>query len=437
MLAMCCNRIYLFTFFWMLFILLSCSKNQEEPNNNSNVLPKRLIVKPAPFVEEMNSTEGWTLITGTSLTLNNTEVHSGTGSIKLVSNVGENSSMSKLVKWDLSSDQGKSFKLWVYPHSDPSTTISGFYIYAHNDDWSNVFGLSLSGGRLLKQNEWTMLWLDPEATHGWIVSAGNPSWSEINKIRIIVKTTAGQTSICSFDLMSEGEVRKPAILLSFDDDNISDYTKAYPLLKSKNMVATSYIVSSSINQNGRLTSEQLQELYSNGWDIGNHSKTHPNLTGLSRTDIEKELNGCKLFLDSLGLIRASQHVAYPDGAYNDDVINTMSSWSAKTGRTVSGYFPLYEIGTFDLGFPFEVNCHVAEGTQTLRDIEDIIDESQTLNAPIAISFHSIIDTGTEAYNWPVELFSGLLDYIESLGIQTLTIDEYYKLNTGSIIVNHK
>ena len=83
--------------------------------------------------------------------------------------------ISKFLKWDLSSDQGRSFRIWVYPHSDPATTISGFLVYAHNDDWTNVFYMSIGGGDLLKQNEWTMLRLDPGTTNGWIISSGDPS----------------------------------------------------------------------------------------------------------------------------------------------------------------------------------------------------------------------------------------------------------------------
>ena len=55
-----------------------------------------------------------------------------------------------------------------------------------------------------------------------------------------------------------------------------------------------------------------------------------------------------------------------------------------------------------------------------------------------ITFHDIVDSnanGTE--QWLTSQLSDLLDYVESIGLQTLTIDEYYRLYSGSITVNHK
>lgn len=310
-------RIYLLIIIGIFFMSLdSCTKHEEPPNEGQTVLPLELnegqtvlpqgfIVKPDIYAEEMDATSGWSLIAGASLDLNNLQVHSGTGSLKLTSASGIAATIEKNVKWNLSSDSGKSFRFWVYPHSDPVATIGSFEIRAYSE--TAYFTQVASGPNLLKQNTWSMIWGNP-----WKVGSGSPRWSNITKIRLRFYPLSGQVGVISFDLVASGVLRKSAVLITFDDSYLNQFIKAYPIMKAKNMVATSYQISDFVNQPGsHLTSAQLQELYNAGWDIGNHSKTHAHLNTLTQQQVEDELTACKDFLNGLGLTRASSHVAYP------------------------------------------------------------------------------------------------------------------------------
>lgn len=419
----------------------SCSKNKEPPNEEQNVLPQKLIVKPDIYTDEMDDATGWTKNTGASMAVNTTDKYSGTGSIRITSNVGEAGSIEKALKWNLSADSGKSFRLWVYPHSAPVKTISSIRIYAHNDAWTNVFYLSFAvTAASLVQNEWTMIWLDPNVTgNGWLVAAGAPSWAAINKIRIVVGTIDGQVSDVSFDLLSAGFVRKPAVMIFFDDGDEGAYTKAYPLLKAKNMVATAAIISSAVNSAQRLTSANLIELNKNGWDIANHTKTHPiPFTSLTQAQQEAEINDCKSFLDSLGLTRASLHVVYPGGIEDATTLQAMAVVGAKTGRLAGGgRYSLYEQGTYYLGYPYKINVSGINAGTSLATAKGYINDALDFKAPISLVFHELYDSNPGTDGWLTSNFSDLLDYIESKGLQTLTIDEYYRLDSGPITVDHK
>jgi peptidoglycan/xylan/chitin deacetylase (PgdA/CDA1 family) len=81
-----------------------------------------------------------------------------------------------------------------------------------------------------------------------------------------------------------------------------------------------------------MNSSQLLELNNNGWDIANHTKSHVYLGALTQAEVEAELNDCKVFLDGLGLSRASLHVAYPFDDYSGNTLAAMAEWGAKTGR---------------------------------------------------------------------------------------------------------
>jgi peptidoglycan/xylan/chitin deacetylase (PgdA/CDA1 family) len=437
-------RIYLWAILGIFFISTNSCTKPDKPSIEpiGEQLPEKLIISPDLYVEEMDATNGWAVSgLGASLALNNSEVHSGTGSIKVTSGLGASPTLSKSVKWNLSADSGRSFKLWVYPHSAPNTTFTYFTIYAYNDASKNVWKAVFGGTNQLLQDQWTMIWLDPgTCPNGWVVEAGTPNWSAITSIKIKMNTVAGQTSICSFDLISEGMVRKTSVLLTFDDAYASNYTKAYPLIKAKDMVATSYINSNNINSDNKLTSAQIQELYANKWDIANHTKTHPHLNLLTQEEVENEFKKCKVVLDSLGVNRASNHVAYPFGEQNATILKAMSTWGGKTGRITGGSgFGLYEQGVYYLGFPYKINARVIANTTSLEVAKTYVNTAVRLNcASILLVFHNIVDSNaTDDYDWLTSDFGALLDFIESLGLQTLTIDEYYRLYSGPITVDHK
>ena len=74
----------------------------------------------------MDAATGWEKGgTDAVLALNTAQVKSGTGSIKVTSGSGIVAYIHKqITPLDLSITNRKSFKIWVYFHSDPTTTIT-------------------------------------------------------------------------------------------------------------------------------------------------------------------------------------------------------------------------------------------------------------------------------------------------------------------------
>lgn len=71
--------------------------------------------------------------------------------------------------------------------------------------------------------------------------------------------------------------REPLMVITFDDSKESDYELAYPLLKSKGVVGTSYIIASKIGKEKYLNWDQIREMKENGWGIECHSFDHARL----------------------------------------------------------------------------------------------------------------------------------------------------------------
>ena len=130
---------------------------------------------------------------------------------------------------------------------------------------------------------------------------------------------------------SAGQSRQPIAALTFDDGYASVYDVAAPLLARFGWRATLFAVSDYLGFDNQwpgqasfvppaqlLSWPQLEELSHTGWEIGAHTRTHPDLTRLPTEHIEAEVVGGKHVLeDRLG--RAVDLFAYPSGRYDQRV----------------------------------------------------------------------------------------------------------------------
>ncbi|GGF22352.1 sialate O-acetylesterase [Flavobacterium limi] len=88
--------------------------------------------------------------------------------------------------------------------------------------------------------------------------------------------------------------RKPIVILTFDDAEITHYNNVAPLLSEYGYDATFFVCEfparNPDEKKEYMTWNQIQELYKKGFEIGNHTGHHKNVTKLSPEDIEKEVN---------------------------------------------------------------------------------------------------------------------------------------------------
>ena len=205
-----------------------------------------------------------------------------------------------------------------------------------------------------------------------------------------------------------------AVAISFDDGYLSTYTDLYPYMKSKGIPGTIYAICDWIDyQQIGFTHEQLQELDANGWSIGNHTVDHTELDTLTEVEQEAELRDCKNSLDSLGLTKASSHVAYPYGLWNTDTLTAMVNTGMLTGR-----------GTDDLTFdpqtvyPLEIPSGSAD---TLDYVKQFTDEAVANHLIYIFHGHQIGESG----DLSLADFKAWIDYLEANHIPTLTVNDVY------------
>jgi peptidoglycan/xylan/chitin deacetylase (PgdA/CDA1 family) len=90
------------------------------------------------------------------------------------------------------------------------------------------------------------------------------------------------------------------VVLTFDDGFADFYTEAFPALNTFGYTATMFLPTAYIGDSPRefngttcLTWNQVRELHGTGIEFGSHTVTHPQLTTLPASDIEREVLSSK------------------------------------------------------------------------------------------------------------------------------------------------
>jgi peptidoglycan/xylan/chitin deacetylase (PgdA/CDA1 family) len=122
------------------------------------------------------------------------------------------------------------------------------------------------------------------------------------------------------------------VVISFDDNDITVYTTAFPIMKEFGFVGVNYLVGNRLGSDGFMSTDQIKELIAAGWEVGSHSMTHTDLT--QSPSIDWELTQSKVNLENALGVKV-ETFAYPFGTYSDDLLNMVGKvYSAGMGLGV-------------------------------------------------------------------------------------------------------
>jgi peptidoglycan/xylan/chitin deacetylase (PgdA/CDA1 family) len=99
-----------------------------------------------------------------------------------------------------------------------------------------------------------------------------------------------------------------AVVFPFDDAYKSQYTNAKPILDKYGYKATFYIVCNYVENNGRLTWEDITSLYKEGHDIGSHTMNHADLSQTSKKETSYEIGESKNAFLTMALMQQASHI---------------------------------------------------------------------------------------------------------------------------------
>jgi len=112
-----------------------------------------------------------------------------------------------------------------------------------------------------------------------------------------------------------GTAREPGCMVTFDDGDSTNYTRALPLLAACGLKATFFVTVGQIGDTGFLTWPQILEMHRAGMEIGSHTLTHRPPRLLSESELRYEVEESKRRLeDRLGAPVFS--ISSPTGFFN-------------------------------------------------------------------------------------------------------------------------
>ncbi len=135
--------------------------------------------------------------------------------------------------------------------------------------------------------------------------------------------------------------RKP-VIITFDDSDESIYKHAYPILKKYNFTGTIFIISNFVGKNNswdsnlggiysqHLNWKQIIFLSNQGWEIGSHTKNHPDLRLLPDEHVLNELKDSKTLLETR-IGKSVDFLSYPFNRFDERIISFAQKCGYKGG----------------------------------------------------------------------------------------------------------
>lgn len=383
-------------------------------------VPKNLTTGDVSVLQDFESLDGWTITQGNgSLSLDTVHHLQGKSTLRIMTGAGTSTTIQKEGPFDLSSYQV--VRLWYYlPNLASVATVALELLQANGAKFMYYQGTPYKLG-----------WNSFEVQRAGFRNNNGASWdAPFDRLKITVKQKGTGIAWASIDRI-EGitATTSPAICINFDDGYESVFTNAFPIMQARKIRGTSYIVTSYVGQQEMVTWDECREMNNAGWDIASHSNTHPNMTLLTATEIDKELTTARDILIAQGLVRAANFVAYPYGSNNELVQSRMAANQMTLGRGVIDHYL-----TCPPNFNYTIEARNIDRITPLSEVERAIDDAIEGGHIISLLFHKIEETPVEDTDWSVDDFRQLMDYIVEKQIQPLTITQYNELITSGTSV---
>ncbi len=113
------------------------------------------------------------------------------------------------------------------------------------------------------------------------------------------------------------------IVLTFDDGYTDNYVNAFPILRAHNFTGTFFVIVDALDENrwGYMNWAQVEEMATNGMEIGSHSLDHIELKGKGRSRQSQQIVESKMAIDA-HLASQATSFSYPSGKYD---VNTLAA----------------------------------------------------------------------------------------------------------------
>ena len=200
------------------------------------------------------------------------------------------------------------------------------------------------------------------------------------------------------------------VSFNLDDGWDSGYENGLPIFDAAGVKTTYYMTTDHLDYSDFITPEQLATVKASGHEIGNHTRSHADLTLITEAQAQEEVVGAKEALEALGIETST--FAYPYGASNTAVQDVVKNAGYAGARgTDDGYIdrltnpmnlPSWDIG----GMSFE-------------QVKAIIDGAAAEKKWVILIIHKV-DVAGDPESVSSEVLQQAVEYVQSQGVETVT-----------------
>ena len=222
---------------------------------------------------------------------------------------------------------------------------------------------------LSEKHGWVRMTLSPSA---W---TGTPDMADINEFSISCYTGEKSCEIDVDDIRTTPKRDNGAVLFTFDDANETDYTVAYDELSSRGMSGTSAVIPHLVGNSGKLSTDQLDEIHSNGWAVCLHPQESPGLGSVPASQTREMIEENKRWQLDNGYTRGANTLIWPFGDFDEDAMNIVGEYcdlsfgggSSSVGGTVTeaAWVPRVELNEDDDAAKAREMIELAYKTETV------------------------------------------------------------------------
>lgn len=154
--------------------------------------------------------------------------------------------------------------------------------------------------------------------HGPTEVRGTPDLTDVRELRIGMYRGTGATGRLGVDSVRATRRRDHgAVVFTFDDNHITQYEKAFPLLQEFGYPGAVAVIPWIVDEDDRIGVDQLAEMHDAGWEMLSHPGQDVSLTGMTRTEMRRSIVESKRWLRDHGFESGARFIAWPLGAYDE------------------------------------------------------------------------------------------------------------------------
>jgi peptidoglycan/xylan/chitin deacetylase (PgdA/CDA1 family) len=132
----------------------------------------------------------------------------------------------------------------------------------------------------------------------------------------------------------DGRLPAKPVVLSFDDGYADQFRNAAKALRARRWPGVLFLQSARLDVDGGLSTAQVRRLLRQGWELGAHTVTHPDLRGLGNEGLAEEVGGSREALRRAFPSEPVDFFAYPFGRFDPVVVDAVRA-AGFTGATTT------------------------------------------------------------------------------------------------------